>query len=182
MIVLHKSLYIDSNNVIILRPEVSKREPVEDKLKLVILVHSSEIENNSPNSKTSTKISVYSNDRVITLKKIVEKKFGIACNNQIMVHEDRIMKGDLKFLNDFNLNQFDKIHIFDERDLEENIEEIEDGFYGVYQDFSTLSDNSLTLRSSSERGEDHVTAAKQKVITMPINKNKSKKGKFKYLL
>jgi len=157
----------------VLRSELSEREPEEDCLKLLLLVHSSEIENSLKNKKsfrqelfedehgkcsTFTKINIFANDRVNTLKKIVEKKFGIACNNQILVHEDRIMNNDAKFLYDFKLRQLDKIHVFDERDLEENIDEIENELYGVYEDFSILSDNSMTinknLRTHSERGAD----------------------------
>ena len=135
---------------------------MNDTLKLVLLCHSAEIEarmrvdqtqkerkqyyevyeDEHGECTTFSKICISGNDRLITLKKIVEKKFGIACSHQIIVYKDKIMKNDLKFLYEFNLKQHARIHIFDERDLDENMNEIRDDMYGVYQEFAS-SDSSL---------------------------------------
>jgi len=147
-----------------------QREPEEDCIKLLLLVHSSEIENSNKYKKsfrqelfedehgkcsTFFKIKIFSDDRVNTLKKIVERKFGISCRNQVLVHEDRIMNNDSKFLFDFKLRQLDKIHIFDNRDIEDNIDEIEDELYGVYQEFSNISDNSIVINKNFRANSEH---------------------------
>jgi hypothetical protein len=80
--------------------------------------------------KTFSKIIISVNDRVISLKKIVETKFGISCKDQILVYKDKILKSDLKSLNSFNIRQYSRIHIFDERDIKANANDIGDDLYG----------------------------------------------------
>jgi hypothetical protein len=134
---------------------------IDEKLKLILLCHSAHIElqqqqqhlnklnessDNSSDSyrkqpeiyedefgkcSTYSKISISMNDRLITLKKIVEKKFGISLDDQIIVYKDKILKNDLKLLNAFHLRQFSRIHIFDERDLKENFNDCDDDLYGT---------------------------------------------------
>jgi hypothetical protein len=70
------------------------------------------------------------NDRVITLKKIIETKFGISCKDQILVYKDQILKSDLKLLTSFNIRQYARIHIFDERDIKSNAKDVGDDLYG----------------------------------------------------
>ncbi len=70
------------------------------------------------------------NDRVITLKKIIETKFGISCKDQILVYKDQILKSDLKLLTSFNIRQYARIHIFDERDIKANANDVGDDLYG----------------------------------------------------
>ena len=43
---------------------------------------------------TFSKINIPTSDRVITLKKIVETKFGISSNDQILVYKDNVLKND----------------------------------------------------------------------------------------
>ena len=121
---------------------------IDEKLKLILLCHSAQIEQNSTTEYSSkskndlsenensdslrqpeiyedefgkcstySKISISANDRLIILKKIVEKKFGINLEDQIIVYKDKILKNDLKLLSSFHLRQYSRIHIFDERDL-----------------------------------------------------------------
>ena len=121
---------------------------IDEKLKLILLCHSAQIEQNNTSQYSSkskndlsenensdsprqpeiyedefgkcstySKISISANDRLITLKKIVEKKFGINLEDQIIVYKDKILKNDLKILSSFHLRQYSRIHIFDERDL-----------------------------------------------------------------
>lgn len=93
--------------------------------------------------KTFQKISIAENDRVITLKKIVERKFGIQTKDQILVYKDQILKSDLKPLSFYGLRQFSRIHIFDDRDIKDNDEE---DLYGIYQDT-----NMIQLNDSGEQ-------------------------------
>ena len=150
-----------------------------DILKLVLLCHSAEIEakmrvdNTQKERKqyyevyedehgecaTFSKICISGNDRLITLKKIIENKFGIACSHQIIVYKDKIMKNDLKFLYEFNLKQHSRIHIFDERDLDENMNEIRDDVYGVYEEFAS-SDSSLPQAGSNTNRNKNIYANK----------------------
>lgn len=107
------------------------------KIKLILLCHSSAVEESSQDENvelrdrevyhdeygkcsTFSKVSISVNDRVITLKKLIETKFGIACTDQILVYKDKILKNDLKPLSSYKLRQFSRVHIFDERDLKEN--------------------------------------------------------------
>jgi hypothetical protein len=86
---------------------------------------------------TYTQIEIYSNDRVITLKKLVEARFGIALDDQILVYKDKIIKNDLKQLCALNVRQFARIHIFDKRDLKADQDEMDllskANIYGIYQ-------------------------------------------------
>lgn len=90
---------------------------------------------------TFHKIGISINDRVITLKKIVEKRFGVLTKDQILVYKDKVLKSDLKLLNHYNLRQFSRIHIFDERDLKEDEPDLEEDLYGVYQDANSIQAN-----------------------------------------
>ena len=120
----------------------------DDRLKLILLCHSSIVEINQDKKdrkekseiyedehgmcKTFSKIIVSINDRVITLKKIIETKFGISCKDQILVYKDQILKSDLKLLSSFNIRQYARIHIFDERDIKANASDFGDDLYGKY--------------------------------------------------
>jgi len=89
-------------------------------------------------------------DRVITLKKIVETKYGISTRHQILVYKDKILKIDLKTLSAYNVRQFSRIHVFDARDLKENVNEMEENMYGIYQDaelFEQVNSNSSSNSS-----------------------------------
>lgn len=126
------------------------------KLKLILLCHSSAVEtsleenpeaiNNINKDKeiyqdeygkcsTFSKISIATNDRVITLKKLIENRFGIACDDQILVYKDKILNNDLKPLSSYKLRQFSRIHIFDERDIKDSgaMNASDDEIFGVYQ-------------------------------------------------
>ena len=98
---------------------------------------------------TFCKIGILATDRLITLKKIVEKKFGILCDDQIIVYKDKILKNDLKTLQNYHLKQFSRIHIFDERDLKDNVYELDDEVYESHK--SQCSSHSTDLSQSSQR-------------------------------
>lgn len=129
------------------------------KLKLILLCHSSAVEASMDKTgldlvsderisatkfdtyedeygkcSTFSKIGIPANDRVITLKKIIETKFGISCNDQILVYKDNVLKNDLKPLSFYRLKQYSRIHIFDQRDIKENASD--DDLFGIYQDAS----------------------------------------------
>ena len=148
----------------------------DDKLKLVLLCHSSIVELNQKKKnsngnevyedehgkcKTFSKIAISMNDRVISLKKIVENKFGISCKDQILVYKDQILKSDLKLLHSFNIRQYSRIHIFDERDVKENAIDIEEDIYGIYQD-AELFQNNDTTQSKEETRENRENLLKNK--------------------
>lgn len=82
---------------------------------------------------TFSKINISASDRVITLKKLIENRFGIACDDQILVYKDKILNSDLKLLSHYKLRQFARIHIFDERDIKESDGNEDDSMFGVYQ-------------------------------------------------
>lgn len=143
------------------------RENDTSRLKLTLLCHSSAVEEAVEKStdsngevledefgkcKTFQKISISEHDRVITLKKIVEKKFGILTKDQILVYKDQILKSDLKSLSFYGLRQFSRIHIFDERDIKDNDEE---DLYGIYQDTNLIQFN--------DSGEQKIKRKKEKV-------------------
>lgn len=118
------------------------------RLKITLLCHSSAVEEKKGNSddvfedefgkcKTFQKISISVFDRVITLKKIVEKKFGILTKDQILVYKDQILKSDLKPLSHYGLKQFSDVHIFDERDIKDSNDE--EDLYGIYQDTNQIN-------------------------------------------
>lgn len=134
-----------------------KSMPSQDntKLKLVLLCHSSIVEAQQERNTeeidqsrevyedefgkcfTFSKISISMYDRVITLKKIIETKFDISTKDQILVYKDTILKNDLRSLHTYNLRQYSRIHIFDERDLKENVTDIDDDdLYGIYQELN----------------------------------------------
>jgi hypothetical protein len=73
---------------------------------------------------TFSKIIISPNDRIVILKKIVEKKFGICPEDQILIYKDKVLKSDLKPLSHHNIKQFAKIHIFDERDINNDDNEL----------------------------------------------------------
>lgn len=92
---------------------------------------------------TFSKISISPSDRVITLKKLIENRFGIGCDDQILVYKDKILNNDLKLLSYYKLRQFGRIHIFDERDIKESDGNEDDALFGVYQqsNFAQVSFN-----------------------------------------
>ncbi|CAF0920262.1 unnamed protein product [Brachionus calyciflorus] len=139
------------------------------RLKLTLLCHSSAVEeelekNLDQNSnsevfedefgkcKTFQKISISAYDRVITLKKIVERKFGILTKDQILVYKDQILKSDLKALSHYGLRQFSRIHIFDERDIKDSNDEEED-LYGIYQDTNLIQSNESVEEKASKKDD-----------------------------
>ena len=148
---------------------------VDDKLKLILLCHSASVEQtrskkdlseteNSDSFKqpeiyedefgkcaTYSKISISSNDRLITLKKIVEKKFGVGLEDQIIVYKDKILKNDLKILSSFHMRQYSRVHIFDERDLKENFNDNDDEVYGTYSNANTMNNKSKRVTANEGR-------------------------------
>lgn len=118
----------------------------DEKMKLLLVCYSSEIENNAAIVKKPIikeidedeyrkcsaylKASAYSSDRVFELKKMVEKKFGLSVNNQVMVYQDNIIKDDTKHVFSYHMAHMHKIHVFDERDFDESIQELESAIYG----------------------------------------------------
>ena len=125
----------------------------QQKLKLILLCHSSAVEcsledeNNSDRNSdkdeiyqdeygkcsTFSKVNISPMDRVVTLKKLIESRFGIACDDQILVYKDKILNNDFKVLSHYKLRQFSRIHIFDERDIKESDGNEDDSLFGVYQ-------------------------------------------------
>ena len=89
---------------------------------------------------TYTQLELDSSDRVITLKKIVEAKFGIGLDDQILVYKDRIVKNELTQLFALNMSQFSRVHVFDKRDLNEYQNEADllanANSYGIYQNLN----------------------------------------------
>ena len=98
---------------------------------------------------TFSKINIPTSDRVITLKKIVETKFGILCNDQILVYKDNVLKNDLKPLHHYRLRQFSRIHIFDQRDIKDNASD--DELFGIYQDANMSQSAEISLPNANKR-------------------------------
>ena len=103
------------------------------------------------NCSTFCKISISSSDRLITLKKIVEKKFGISFDDQIIVYKDKILKYDLKTLQNYHFKQYSRIHIFDERDLKENVYELEDEVYDSEDNSSSKIDEKKAFKEKEKK-------------------------------
>ena len=84
----------------------------------------------------TVKISVQITDCIEKLKKIVEKVFGIPCSEQLLVYKDKMLRTDSKQMYQYRLRNNSRIHIFDKRDVKENINELdlEEAYY-VDQDF-----------------------------------------------
>ncbi|RNA19830.1 RING finger nhl-1 [Brachionus plicatilis] len=136
------------------RPELYYRNDDEaSRLKLTLLCHSSAVEEAQEKDsdkkdqvledefgkcKTFQKISISATDRVITLKRIVEKKFSIFTKDQILVYKDQILRNDLRPLSYYGLRQFSRIHIFDERDIKDSNDE--EDIYGIYQDTNLINE------------------------------------------
>lgn len=166
----------------------------DDRLKLILLCHSSIVELNQDKKiienekreiyedehgtcKTFSKIIISINDRVISLKKIVEAKFGISCKDQILVYKDKILKSDLKQMNSFNIRQYSRIHIFDERDIKANANDIGDDLYGIYQDADLQINESIPSKKedimSKSTRNDTFSSSSKKSDLMIANKIKS---------
>jgi hypothetical protein len=112
------------------------------KFKIILLCHSAALESYSESSTdedyqekfkdeygqctTFTKISVYGTDHLESIKKLVEKKFGIPYKEQLLVHHDKVMRSDYKQLFQYSIKSLSRIHVFDKRDVKDNIHEIED--------------------------------------------------------
>ncbi len=54
-----------------------------------------------------------SHDRIEKLKYIVEEKFGIPYDEQLLVYKDKVLRNDLKQLVNYRLRNYSRIHIFD---------------------------------------------------------------------
>lgn len=136
------------------------------RLKLTLLCHSSAVEEAQEKDsekndqvlddefgkcKTFQKISISGNDRVITLKRIVEKKFGIFTKDQILVYKDQILRNDLRPLSYYGLKQFSKIHIFDERDIKDSNDE--EDIYGIYQDTNLINETDKINKCNKEEAK-----------------------------
>lgn len=159
------------------RPELYYNQDEEiPRLKLTLLCHSSAVEEAQEkdldknkqvledefgNCKTFQKISISENDRVITLKRIVEKKFGIFTKDQILVYKDQILRNDLRPLNYYGLRQFSRIHVFDERDIKDSNDE--EDIYGIYQDTNLINE--------SENKSNHQEVKKNHVLCDPVSKS-----------
>lgn len=141
----------------------------DEKMKLLLVCYSSEIENNAAIVKKPMikeidedeyrkcsaylKASAYSSDRVFELKKMVEKKFGLSVNNQVMVYQDNIIKDDAKHVFSYHMAHMDKIHVFDERDFDESIQELESAIYGNHtENASSLEPVDVKPKRRQSRG------------------------------
>ena len=135
----------------------------EEKVKILLICYSSEIDKNSliikkpiikeiceddyDKCSAYLKANVYSSDRVCDLKKMVEKKFGLSTRNQVMVYQDNIIKDSSKLVFSYHMEHMDKIHVFDERDFDENIHELEHAIYGNFIENSVVADAKAIKRS-----------------------------------
>lgn len=118
------------------------------------------LEDEFGNCRTFQKISISENDRVITLKRIIEKKFGIFTKDQILVYKDQILRNDLRPLNYYGLRQFSRIHIFDERDIKDSNDE--EDIYGIYQDTNLIHE--------AENKSKHQEVKKNQIKSEPVSK------------
>jgi hypothetical protein len=117
---------------------------------------------------TYTQIEIYSNDRVITLKKLVESRFGIGLDDQILVYKDKVIKSDLKQLAALNVRQFARVHVFDKRDLKTDQDEMDllsrANLYGIYQNCNKTAglnaDNAASASGSSNAPTTSADASK----------------------
>ena len=122
-------------------------------LKLILLCHSSALETETDGEEYAlikdeifcdeygtcskfVKISVQITDSIEKLKKIVEKVFGIPYSEQLLVYKDKMLRSESKQMYQYRLRNQSRIHIFDKRDVKENINELdlEEAYY-VDQDF-----------------------------------------------
>jgi hypothetical protein len=117
-------------------PPYKSSGDINNKLKLTLLCHSSVVDEQLPlrlereNGEARSgsggehgeyNISISSADRLITLKKIAEAKFGIECAQQILVHRDHILEAELRQLNQCGLRHGSLVHIFDKRDVSDTL-------------------------------------------------------------
>ncbi len=83
--------------------------------------------------KTFSKIGVRFDDRIEKIKKIVQEKFRIPYDEQLLVYKDKILKHDYKQLKAYHIRNYSRIHVFDKRDVKENLDDIDP--YSIDQDF-----------------------------------------------
>jgi hypothetical protein len=176
-------------------PDTASNIYNSDNLKLTLLCHSSAVElrhetirndldqnaiiqDEFGKCKTFSKVAVSMFDRVITLKKIVEAKYGISTKHQILVYKDNILKSDLKTLNAYNVRQFSRIHVFDARDLKENVNEVEENLYGIYQDAELFEQANLNSSSDSSLEFKEIDSPRKNVISSLRSQNSSPACEF----
>lgn len=87
---------------------------------------------------TYTQLDIMSNDRIITLKKLIQKKFSLDMNDQILVYKDKIIRNDLRQLFACGITrQYSRVHVFDKRDIKSDQDEADllskANCYGIYQ-------------------------------------------------
>jgi hypothetical protein len=133
--------------------------------KLIDLDSESDSESSSPDEtdgdydeeekcSTVVQLPLYLNDRLITVKKMIEKEFSIALNYQILVYKDKILRNDLKQLHEFGLNSNSRVHVFDKRDIKEDQNEDRHvlsraEIYGIYQQHENNINSTTNTRSGS---------------------------------
>ena len=98
--------------------------------------------------KTFSKIGVRYTDHIEKIKKIVEQKFQIPYFEQLLVYKDKILKYDHKQLRAYHLRNYSRIHVFDKRDVKENLDDIDP--YAIDQDFVEELVNSFSQRKLSQ--------------------------------
>ena len=83
--------------------------------------------------KTFSKIGVRCTDHIEKIKNIVEQKFEIPYDEQLLVYKDKILNHDHKQLKAYHIRNYGRIHVFDKRDVKENLDDIDP--YSIDQEF-----------------------------------------------
>lgn len=101
--------------------------------------------------KTFSKIGVRYTDHIEKIKNIVQQKFQIPYCEQLLVYKDKILKHDHKQLKAYHVRNYSRIHVFDKRDVKENLDDIDP--YSIDQDFVEELANSFSIPKLSQNIE-----------------------------
>lgn len=104
--------------------------------------------------KTFSKIGVKYEDRIEKIKNIIQEKFNIPYEEQLLVYKDKILKSDNKTLKHYHVRNYGRIHVFDKRDVKENLNEFDDiDPYCIDEDIV----KELTQNLNSKKNVKHVS-------------------------